>query len=91
MIVFPADRTQWVNYGFAPVRIKSTTTSKSGEYRHPTLPAGEYLVAVVDGAEVDGWQAPAFLERISVGASRITLEWGGKATVDLVLASQGGR
>jgi hypothetical protein len=84
VVVFPTDRARWTNYGLQSPGIKSTQTSRTGEYRHPMLPAGEHFVAIVAEADAEGWQDPRVLERLAATASRVTVEWGGKATVDLV-------
>jgi hypothetical protein len=40
----------------------------------------------VDDSKIDAWQDPQFLEAASRSATRITLNWGAKATQDLVLS-----
>jgi hypothetical protein len=84
VVVFPTDRSRWANYGIGSVSIKSTQSNKTGEYQHPMLPAGEYFVATVGAADVEAWQDPRVLERLAATALRVTVDWGGKATADLV-------
>jgi hypothetical protein len=84
VLVFPVDRALWTNQGWTPERIKSTTTSRTGEYRHPKLPGGEYFAAVIGAGESDNSQDPAFLERLAATASRLTLQWGVPGKLDLV-------
>jgi len=85
VIVFPVDRRLWSNYGFTPARIKSSATTSAGDYRVQNLPAGEYFLVGVPASDLNAWQNPKFLEQAAGTASRITLEWGGKATVDLAI------
>jgi Carboxypeptidase regulatory-like domain len=85
VIVFPVERRLWTNYGFVPARIKSSTTTTSGTYRLQNLPAGEYFVTAVPAADLNAWQNPKFLEQAAGSAARVTLDWGGKGTVDLTV------
>jgi hypothetical protein len=85
VIVFPVERRLWTNYGFVPARIKSSATTTSGTYRLQNLPAGEYFVAAVQAADLNSWQNPKFLEQAVGSAARVTLDWGGKGTVDLTV------
>jgi hypothetical protein len=86
VIVFPVEREQWSAYGFAPPRIGAASVNTAGRYRFQRLPAGSYYVIGVDDSKIDAWQDPQFLEAASRSATRITLNWGAKATQDLVLS-----
>ncbi len=86
VIVFPVEREQWSAYGFAPPRIGAASVNTAGFYRFQRLPAGTYYVVAVDDSRSDAWQDPEFLEAASRSATRITLDWGTKATQDLVLS-----
>jgi hypothetical protein len=86
VIVFPVERDQWSAYGFAPPRIGAASVNTAGLYRFQRLPAGAYYVIGVDDSKIDAWQDPQFLEAASRSATRITLDWGAKATQDLVLS-----
>ena len=83
VIAFPVERDQWTNYGLSPVRIKSARTSNVGAYRFVTLPAGEYNLIAVPDSQADAWQDPEFFTRSEATATRVTIGWGEKKTVDL--------
>jgi hypothetical protein len=83
VIVFPVERDQWSNYGFAPERLKAIQVTNEGGYRFQSLPAGEYLAVAVHPDLIDGWKDPVFLEKASRVATRVTLVWGENKTQDL--------
>jgi hypothetical protein len=83
VIVFPAERDQWSNYGLQPDRIKAIATTNTGAYRFQSLAAGEYLAVAVHIDLIDGWKDPAFLEKVSRLATRVTLAWSDNKTQDL--------
>lgn len=85
VIVFPADRARWSNYGLQPARIKSSAGSTSGNYSIRGLPAGDYLIVAVDDNLAGRWKEPAFLEAAARTATRLTLNWGDAQKLDLVL------
>jgi 5-hydroxyisourate hydrolase-like protein (transthyretin family) len=85
VVVFPANRDLWTNYGFASPRLVSGTAAATGSYQ-VQVPAGDYYVAAIDARFQSSWQTPAFLSRLVAFASRVPLEWGEKKTVDLTLA-----
>jgi hypothetical protein len=84
VIIFPADSSQWTNYGFAPPRIKMARTSSTGAYRL-SVPPGDYLLIVVPARQGTAWQDPAFLEKAAAGAVRVSLDWGAQTSRDLVI------
>jgi hypothetical protein len=83
VIVFPAERDQWSNYGLQPDRVKALATTNTGSYRFQSLPAGDYLVVAVHADLIDGWKDPSFLEKVSRLATRLTLAWNDNKTQDL--------
>lgn len=84
VIYFPVDRDGWTNYGYQPLRLRSITTSSDGTYRVGAV-AGEFFVLAVPADRADGWKDPKFLEAASRVASRVTLDWGASATLDLTV------
>lgn len=86
VIVFPAEREQWIDYGIQPQRLKSTQTTSLGVFRFSGLPAGDYYVVAVPADYVDAWHDPAFLAKVAPSATSIKLAWGDKKTQDLKLA-----
>lgn len=83
VIVFPADRGRWVNFGWRPTALQSTRSSSNGSYQFDSLPAGDYLVVAVDVSQADAWVDSAFLAAAAPQATPIQLEWGDKKTLDL--------
>jgi hypothetical protein len=58
--------------------------SNDGSYQI-SVPAGDYLAVAVDGAEVDAWQDPKYLEAAARVATPITLGWGDTRPLNLML------
>jgi len=83
VIVFPADRARWADYGIDPILIMSKAADKDGAFLMKGLPQGDYLAVAVDGSLHDGWNDPRFLEAASALATRVALKWGDKQTLDL--------
>jgi hypothetical protein len=83
VIVFPVDRARWVDYGADPILIKAKATDSNGAYLLKGLPEGEYFAVAVDGSLHDAWANPKFLDAASAAATRISLKWGDKKSLDL--------
>jgi hypothetical protein len=83
VIVFPAESGQWSNFGLSPVRISSVHTSNAGGFQFRSIPAGDYDVVAVPEAQASAWQEPGFLERANAVATRVTIAWGQKKTIDV--------
>jgi hypothetical protein len=86
VIAFPVDPAQWKNTGLDPARMKTVSVSSTRAFVFPPLPAGDYFVAAISRSFTETWREPAFLSRVAQQASRVTLNWGGKSTVDLTAA-----
>jgi hypothetical protein len=85
VMVFPADRSMWANYGLSPTRIRSTGAARNGTYRFTGLPAGDYFVLALEGARAN-WHEAEFMQAAEGLASRVSLAWGQTGTVDLAVA-----
>lgn len=83
VLAFPTDSSRWTEYGLMPVEIRTATPAASGIFRMPTLPAGEYYVVAFDTARSRSWQEAGFFAQAQRSATRISLDWGKTATVDL--------
>ena len=86
VIVFPVEQAQWKNTGLDPARMKTVAVSSTRAFVFPALPAGDYFIAAISRSFTETWREPAFLSRVAQQASRVTLTWGGKSTVDLTAA-----
>jgi hypothetical protein len=82
VLVFPTDPEAWGSSGLNPRRVRSTRTSRAGEYSF-NLPPGEYFAVAVPEELSAEWQDPEFLENISRGAARVTIAEGERKVQDL--------
>src|SRR5579862_4768290 len=85
VIAFPADRERWTNYGLTPLRLMSAAAGSNGTYELPRLVEGDYFLIAVDPAQSSAWVDPAFLAAAAPHATRVSVKWDGKYTVDLKL------
>jgi hypothetical protein len=90
VFLFPADARGWTDYGLWPPRVRSMVVPASGQFSFSGLPAGDYFVAAIPklSAPVESPDAP-FFESVSRRASAISLTWGQRATVNLVVTGEG--
>jgi hypothetical protein len=86
VIAFPAERQQWTNYGWRPPRFRTSRVGPSGTFQLTQLPAGEYFLVAVKPEQIDAWTDPQFLAAASIRATRVSLAWGDKKTLDLTYA-----
>jgi hypothetical protein len=86
VFVFPADTTLWREGIFPPAtrRVRMLPAMSGGTFDLSGLPPGAYYLAAVATRFVGDWQDPAFLDRLTPGATRITLGAGETKTVPLV-------
>lgn len=83
VVMFPVDRTAWVDYGLHPRRVVATRSDAEGRYSIRALPAGEYWIAAMDEAEMADWQNPRLFESLSRIASRVIVAANQSVNVDL--------
>jgi hypothetical protein len=74
VIAFPIERERWKNYGFSPIRIKSTLTTMDGRFQIDGLPPGEYNVIAVPASQERAWLDPAFLANAAGRASHVRID-----------------
>jgi hypothetical protein len=85
VIVFPVNRTRWTRYGWDPPDFRTVRAASDGSYLVENIPQGEYFVVAVDGSELDAWVDPKWLAQASAQAARLSIKWGEKKTLDLVV------
>jgi hypothetical protein len=85
VVVFPAERALWRNFGNQPRRIRFVTASTRGTFSVRGLPAGDYLAVAIDDSYGDKWQDPSFLEAASRLAARFTLNWSETTAIEVKL------
>ena len=82
IVVFPVDKSLWLEHAFPSLRIRSVAPGRDGRYSFRGLPAGEYFVTAVD-APPPGSRGATILNALSNGATRITIAEGESKTQDL--------
>ena len=83
VLVFPADRRLWLDFGADSPRVRSTRVNDAGTYSLKGLPPGAYLVVAIDDAIAVNWQTQAMFERLAPVANRLTVAVGAIQTVNL--------
>ena len=82
VLVFPADPSDWMDYGATPRRLRLLRVSSDGKYQ-TTLPAGDYLVTAIHSPPPSTWTDPEYLKKAAVTATRVTMADGSSKVQDL--------
>jgi hypothetical protein len=82
LIVFAEDPARW---GSETRFVRAVRPDLEGRFSISALPPNRYLVAAVDYVEDGQWFDPEYLESLRPVATRLTLEPGQKATIELRL------
>lgn len=85
VVIFPVEQAQWRNTGLWPARMKTAPVTSHNTYRIASVPAGDYYVAAIGRADRQRWRELEYLTGLARVASRVTLSWGGKVSLDLTL------
>ena len=88
--VFPVSRALWRRAGMASRRVQATSPGRDGIYAFSGLPAGEYFIVATEGPHPD-FSDPAVLTSLIPAATRVTLDDGGRLTVNLQAVDRGRR
>ena len=91
VVVFPADTTLWREGIINSRRVRSAHATSLAMFEVLALPPGDYHVVAVGAHRMANWQDPAFLERLTQGATKITLVEGDEKPLSLKTFSPGGR
>jgi hypothetical protein len=83
VLVFPRDRSTWIDFGRRPLGLRATRSSRDGSFHVTGLPPGDYLVIAVDDEAAVDWQQPKRLEALAPLASPVSLAKGESRQVDL--------
>jgi Carboxypeptidase regulatory-like domain len=83
VLAFPVERSRWTNYGWAAERFRTTRAGPSGAFTLDRMLAGDYYLIATDPSKIDAWTDPAFLAAAVPHASRVHVDWGGRATAHL--------
>lgn len=84
VLVFPADKAMWVDYGALPRRLRSVRADRSGAFSVSALPAGEYFAIALPDEFTGDWQRQTSLEKAAALATRVRIQDGTTAALDLV-------
>lgn len=82
--LFPADRNQWPPGLFGPTGVLQMLPDRHGRYRSSMIRPGEYFVTAVMTDDPD-YRRAAFLQSLVSAATRIRVEGGKPAVVDLTI------
>jgi protocatechuate 3,4-dioxygenase beta subunit len=82
VIVFPADRTRWIDTGRYPRTLRSTGAGVGGQYAVDDVPPGAYFVAALADL-TPAWADPSFLAALAATATRVELAAGEARRADL--------
>ena len=87
MILFSTNQAHWTT---PSRRVLTARTASDSTFTFRNVPPGEYLFAAVDDVEQGEWNDPAFLQRLSASAMKITIAEGEKKTQDVRVGGGGG-
>jgi hypothetical protein len=87
VLLFPADRESWLNYGAAPRVFASTRAKATGAFMMAAPRPGSYLVAAVPDDQLADWQDPATLAKLAAVAKSLDLRDGESPVVALTVRS----
>jgi len=91
VIIFPADRAMWRDYGITAARFKTASVTAAGTFPSPAgLLPGEYYAAAVRQEDRMRWTDAEFLNALASRATRVRLVAGSPTTIDLRF-DEGGR
>ena len=85
VIVFPADRARWIDFGEQPRRLRAVGTDRRGRVVLSDLPDGEYLVVAVPAETPIHWRDASVLAALAPQATRVRLSGGGTQTVNVTV------
>jgi len=83
VIAFPTDVAAWPDFGPSPRRVRSSWTSKMGEYSIGGLPPGEYHVVALPDDNASEWRDPGSLRALARVATQVAIRDGEQKTQDL--------
>jgi hypothetical protein len=73
VLLFPADKTHWTDYGSLSRRMISARVASNGKASINAPPDGLYFIVAIPEEDATDWQDPAFLTRLSAIAKQITV------------------
>jgi hypothetical protein len=86
-VAVPADYLDWTDFERIAERVSFASVSEDGSFRIGPMLPGEYLVAVVDEAQMDPGGGAALLRSLAPQATRVTVGAGDGNSVTLPVVS----
>jgi hypothetical protein len=86
VVVISADRAHWTT---GARRTRHTRPASDGRFAFADLPAGDYLLAMLDDLDPADLDDAAFLEQLAAAAVRVTVADGERTTQDLQMGGTG--
>ncbi len=83
VIVFPTDRSAWVDTGSQPRKLHTSRTSRDGSFKIGPLPPGDYHVVAIEGSAPRSWQDPAWLDAVARASTAVRLGEGDTRVITL--------
>ena len=83
VLVFPADRTLWLDATGSARRLRAVRPQGDGTYEVASLPVGEYFVLATAAVVTAEWRDPARLQILSRTATRVRIDDGQNPSLDL--------
>lgn len=87
VLLFPADRALWTNFGLSPTRLRSARSSPTGSFSMSAPPSGDYLIVAIPEEDAADWRDPAMLAKLAPRAARLVIRDGESPTVNLTTRS----
>lgn len=91
VMIFPADYQGWISNGMSTRRSRTAVGTRTGTFTIAGLPAGDYLIAALDDADVEDPRDPAFVAAVARAARPLSLADGDRKTQDLQIVNVGRR
>jgi hypothetical protein len=82
VVAFPADRRVWPR-AYSALAAYRTVQAIGGDFRFWGIMPGEYLVAAVDGRDMDEWPSESMLRRLEPRATPVRITRGTGQTISL--------
>jgi hypothetical protein len=83
VLIFPTERTAWVDLGWRPRRVQSTRAGLDSAFTFADVAAGEYFVVAIPDERTANWRDAKFLESLVPSATRIRVDDSGTVRQEL--------
>lgn len=87
VVAFLQQPREWIDFGLNPPAFRVVDVATNGSFNIEPLPAGDYFVAAVSATRRGDILDREFLAALAPRATRLSLTWGDRRTVDLAIVS----